>query len=220
MKVIENPKDSDWNKFWGRGESRQFSQASWSKRRILEVLKPYVLSGQKALDAGCGSGFFSRFFCEHGMQTTAVDYSLKALELAAQIVGDGVKFIKADMLNTPLPEALPDKFDLIFSDGLFEHFTPQDQDRILRNFISVLSPRGVVVTVVPNRWSPWELMRPFFMPGIDEIPFVLPALVDLHRRNGLDVIASGGVNTLPFRLSPEKFLACHFGMLLYTVAKR
>lgn len=220
MKVIENPKDSDWNKFWGRGESRQFSQASWSKRRILEVLRPYVLSGQKALDAGCGSGFFSRFFCEHGMQTTAVDYSRQALELAAQIVGDGVKFIKADMLNTPLPEVLPDKFDLIFSDGLFEHFTPQDQDRILRNFISVLSPQGVVVTVVPNRWSPWELMRPFFMPGIDEIPFVLPALVDLHRRNGLNVIASGGVNTLPFRLSPEKFLARHFGMLLYTVAKR
>jgi len=58
------------------------------------------------------------------------------------------------------------------------------------------------------------------MPGIEEKPFTLQELVDLNVRNGLVVLARGGLNTFPFRLSPEGGVADRFGMLLYTVAKR
>jgi len=72
---------------------------------------------------------------------------------------------------------------------------------------------------VPNRWSPWELIRPMFMPDIEETPFVMQQLIDLNHRNGLKVIRYGGINTLPIRFSPDKMVGRTFGMLLYTMAK-
>ncbi len=123
------------------------------------------------------------------------------------------------MVNDSLSKILSERFNVIFTDGLFEHFSIEDQNKIMRNLISVVRPGGYIITFVPNRWSPWELIRPFFMPGIEEKPFVLQQLVDLSRRNDLAVVQAGGVNVLPYRFSPE-FLGPAFGMLLFTVAKK
>ncbi len=214
------PQDKDWNRFWNRPGSKQFSQISWSKRRILNVLQPYAVRKKLALDAGCGSGFFSRYFCDQGMETLAADYSQSALDMAQTVTDGQCRLLKADFLNERLDEQLKSRFDLIFSDGLLEHFTAQQQDAIIRNWTSVLSERGVMVTFVPNRFSPWELIRPLYMPGIEETPFILKELVDVHARNGLKIIAKGGVNTLPFRFSPDPWMGSLFGMLLYVVAKK
>ena len=111
-----------------------------------------------------------------------------------------------------------ERFDLIFTDGLLEHFSTKEQDAILQNFISVLAPGGVIVTVVPNRFSPWELIRPIFMPGIEEKPFTLRGLISLHKRNGMAILDQGGVNVIPFCFSPDRLLGGHCGMLLYCVA--
>lgn len=214
------PEDKDWNRFWSRPGSQQFSQISWSKRRILNVLEPYAIDGKKALDAGCGSGFFSKYFCDRGMPTVAADYSDSALEMAKTITEGKSKLLKADFLNEPLDKKLNDRFDLIFSDGLLEHFSSGQQDTIIKNWDSVLSKDGVMVTFVPNRFSPWELIRPLYMPGIEETPFVLKELVNVHERNRLRVIQKGGVNTLPFRFSPDRWTGAAFGMLLYVVARK
>ncbi len=217
---MRSPQDTDWNQFWNRSASKQFSQPSWSKKRILKVLEPYAVDGKKALDAGCGSGFFSRYFCGRGMLTVAADYSESALEMARMVTEGKSRLLKADFLNERLDEKLNDRFDLIFSDGLLEHFPSARQDTIIKNWASVLSKDGVMVTFVPNRFSPWELIRPLYMPGIEETPFVLKELVDAHERNGLRVIGKGGVNTFPFRFSPDRWIGPVFGMLLYVVARR
>lgn len=213
-----NPQAQDWTRFWKRQESRRFGRISWSKRRILDVLNPYVVGGRAALDAGCGSGFFSGHFVRKGMETTALDYSPRALELAAESTEGKARLVRADLLQDDLSGVLPGTYDLIFSDGLLEHFTAGQQDRILRNLMSVCSDEGVIVTVVPNRWSPWELIRPLYMPGIEETPFVLTELIGLNESNGLEVLRRGGLNVLPFALSPERWLGSRFGMLLFTVA--
>lgn len=218
MKTLETPQDSDWDRFWNREKSRT-GQLSWSKRRILKVLQRRIQPGKLALDAGCGSGFFSKYFCDQNMQTTALDFSQTALDMAEIATQGAAKLVRADMVSDPLADMLPRKMDLIFSDGLFEHFEPLEQDEIMKNLRSVLTDQGFLVTFVPNRWSPWELIRPFFMPGIDEKPFVLEQLLDLNRRNDLAVVESGGVNVFPFSISPES-LGPRFGMLLYTVAKK
>ena len=219
MKKLQTPRDSDWNHFWGRSQSQRFSKLSWSKQRIINVLKPLCRSGHFALDAGCGSGFFAKFFCNQKMTTTALDYSDNALQMAKESTGGEAKLIAADMVNDILLDRLADRFDVIFTDGLFEHFSNDDQDKIMRNLSSVLNPDGFIVTFVPNRWSPWELIRPFFMPGIEEKPFILQGLINLNCRNHLKVVRAGGVNVLPYRLSPE-FLGSGFGMLLFTIAKK
>lgn len=214
------PQDNDWDRFWDRPASKQFSRISWSKRRILKILEPYTTDKRSAMDAGCGSGFFSRYFCDRGMKAMAADYSQSALDMAKTVTGGQCRLLKADFLNDHLAEKVNSRFDLIFSDGLLEHFTAQQQDTIIKNWSSVLSDHGVMVTIVPNRFSPWELIRPFYMPGIEEKPFVLSELVDVHTRNGLTVIAKGGINTVPFRFSPDKWFGPLFGMLLYVVARK
>ncbi len=214
------PQDTDWDHFWGCPRSEKFSRLSWSKKRIIHVLKLYAVPGRKVLDAGCGSGFFSNFFCEKGMQTVSLDYSDEALKMSRKITAGRARTVKADLVTDDLGALMNEKFHVIFSDGLFEHFPKSDQNKIMANFLAVLDDDGVIVTFVPNRWSPWELIRPFFMPGIKETPFVLKELVDLNQRNRLRVVADGGVNTLPFKYSPDKLLSRRFGMLLYAVSQK
>jgi SAM-dependent methyltransferase len=213
------PQHEDWSRFWARGPSRRFGKVSWSKRRILRVLDPYLGAEKSVLDAGCGSGFFSRHFCDRGLDAVAVDFSETALSATKENTQSRVPLCRADMLRDNLQERLRRCFDLVFSDGLFEHFSAQDQDALMRNLLGVTKKEGIVVTFVPNRWSAWELIRPLYMPGIDETPLLMKDLVDLNRRNGLRVIAEGGVNTLPFKISPEGAFARYFGMLLYTIAR-
>ncbi len=217
---LSNPNHSDWNRFWNDDSTQKFTQVSWSKRRILRVLKPYVVSQQRALDAGCGSGFFSKYFCDEGMSTVSLDYSSGALEIASRASAGRAKIVQKDLLTDDIAKDLDGRFDLIFSDGLLEHFSSHDQDRILQNLKAILNPQGVLITFVPNRFSPWELIRPWFMPGIEETPFVLKELIDLNQRNGFKVMAKGGVNTFPLVFSPDRFLGAAFGMLLYTIAKK
>lgn len=214
------PRSQDWDNFWNREASQKFQNISWSKRRILNVLTPYLQPGKCALDAGCGSGFFANHFAQQGMATTAVDYAVSALAMARKLTQGKVTTAQVDFLKDDLAQKLHAKFDLIFTDGLFEHFSTEEQDRIMRNFIAVLTDDGVVVTFVPNRFSPWEIIRPLFMPGIEEKPFILPQLVRLQERNGLKIIQKGGVNTLPFAFSAEGKVAEYLGMLLYTVARK
>lgn len=217
---MQSPQATDWNSFWSRPASQQFGQISWSKSRILNVLKPYAVAGKKALDAGCGSGFFSGYFCDQNMATVAADYSDSALEMAKISTAGKSRLLRVDFLREELSKKTADRFDLIFSDGLLEHFSGDEQNTIIKNWASVLSDDGVMVTFVPNRFSPWELIRPLYMPGIEETPFILKELIAVHERNGLSVIHKGGVNTIPFRFSPDRWMGSAFGMLLYVIARQ
>ena len=209
----------DWDRFWAREESLKFTQPSFSKRRIIEIISPFLPKCRNVLDAGCGTGFFSKYFCDSGLGVVSLDYSDSALGITKRMTQGRSRVVKEDLLSENLAERLGEKFDIIFSDGLFEHFSSAFQDRIIQNFLMLLKAEGIVITFVPNRFSPWELIRPWLMPGIEEKPFVLKGLIDLNERNGLSVVQRGGVNTIPFRLSPDQIFGRYFGMLLYTIAR-
>ncbi|MFA5088231.1 MAG: class I SAM-dependent methyltransferase [Candidatus Omnitrophota bacterium] len=218
MNPQDTPSAGDWNRFWGDERARGLPPAGWSKRRIISVIERHPVEKKKILDAGCGSGFFSRYFCDHQGETVSLDFSRQALENTATMTQGRAQILQLGLVKDGLAQAGLGPFDLIFSDGLFEHFSFSDQDIIMKNLMSVLADQGVIITFVPNRWSPWQLVRPFFMPGISERPFTLRQLVDLNVRNGLRVREKGGGNTLPVAFSPEGPFASYFGMLLYTVA--
>ena len=210
----------NWNAYWQRDQTQVFTKISWSKRRIMNILRPYLKKGGRALDAGCGSGFFSAFFLREGMDATALDYSKEALDIARELTQGQANYVQMDLVADSLSAQISTKFDLIFSDGLLEHFPASEQRAIIQNWMSVLSPQGVIVTFVPNKFSPWELIRPFYMPGIKEDPFVLSQLVELHELCGLKTLTQGGLNTLPFGCSPDAWMGSKFGMLLYTITKK
>ncbi|MBN1825237.1 MAG: class I SAM-dependent methyltransferase [Candidatus Eisenbacteria bacterium] len=210
---------SDWNAYWSRSEGGRFTRESWSKRRIMERLDPYLRPGMRVLDAGCGCGHFCRRFLFRGCRVTALDRSEEALRIARRATGgEAEAYLREDLLDEGFAARRRESFDLIFSDGLLEHFPAQAQRKIVANLVAALAPGGMIATFVPNALSPWRVVRPFLMPGIHETPFRGGPLRELHA--GLDVLEAGGVNVLPFRWSPERALGGRFGMLLYVLARR
>lgn len=214
------PDERAWDRFWARATPRADRGPSWAKTRIRQMVLSQVSTPGHVLDAGCGSGYFSKMFFDLGWTVTALDYAPEALEATRGLTQGQVELLQADLLRDSLQDQLNGrKVSLIFSDGLLEHFTLDDQQTILQNFASVLGDDGLVVSVVPNRYSPWQWIRPWMMPGIEEQPFVLRDLKQCHVRSGFEIVRFGGMNVLPIRFSPE-FLGPRFGMLLYVVARK
>ena len=209
-----------WNVFWKKEGRSGKKGVSWSKRRIMAVLDRYVRPGMTTLDAGCGSGFFTGYFADKGCRSFALDYSEEALEYARKNTGARAEgYIKADMLSEPdFGAKYAGTFDIVFTDGLFEHFGPEDQARLMSNVRRVLKPGGVIATFCPNLLSPRQVIRPFYMPGIKEKPFTSGSLALLHA--GFGILESGGLNVLPVRFSPEWLLGRSFGMIVYCIARK
>lgn len=205
-----------WDRFWDG--SKGGKPPSWSKKRICRILGKYIRPGYKVLDAGCGSGFFSNWFLQQGLKTSSLDYSQKALESTKGLTdGKCEAYLSGDLTDPAIYVQYEKLFDLIFSDGLFEHFEEGQQDAIFLNMTKMLKPDGVIVTFVPNLFTPWTLLRPFLMPGIHEKPFTIGSLKNLYERNGSDTKETGGINVLPVAFSPDSLFGSRFGMLVYCV---
>ncbi len=210
---------SDWNSFWDRAGGGRFTSVSWSKRRIEEVLDPFLGEGVRVLDAGCGSGYFCGLFLSKGCRVSALDSSEEALGIARRATRNRCEeYLAEDLLDRSFSRRHAGRFDLVFTDGLFEHFVENEQETIMENLTGALRPGGTMATFVPNLFSWWTAARPLFMKGIHEKPFRRKKLIALHR--SLEVIRMGGISVVPFRFSPERLLAARFGMLLYVLARK
>ena len=207
-----------WDNFW---KTRKVNK-SWSKKRVIKILSKYTKPGPgpdiAVLDAGCGSGFFSRYFLSCGCDVYSMDYSWEALSTTKRVTDNKCKmYVKGDILDREKLSDINKRFDIIFTDGLLEHYSRKEQDVIMQNLKFLKKENGCIINFAPNRFSLWSLVRPFLM-RIQESPFAMSEFLNLHTSNNLKLIAHGGISVLPFRISPEKLLGKHFGMLLYCVS--
>lgn len=208
----------NWDSFWKKNTESRFTKLSWSKIRIMKLLDAILKPGMSALDAGCGSGFFSHYFLSRGCKTYTLDYSQDALNIARGKTADKcTAYLRRDLLDPDFGEEYKGTFDVIFTDGLFEHFTETDQQKIIGNFRRAKNDTGLITTFVPNKYSWWEVIRPLVMPGIHEEPFTMASLLKLH--DSMEIVKKGGINVFPIAISPDRMLGPGCGMLLYCFAK-
>jgi len=116
-----------------------------------------VREGERALDAGCGTGIYSIEIARKGALVTAVDSSLEMLDWArvkTRIAGLEIDFIKADALKIPFPDC---HFDIVFSLCMLCFI--KERDAALLEMKRVLRPGGRVVIALLNSRSPWALLR-------------------------------------------------------------
>lgn len=117
-----------------------------------------VKKGDKALDAGCGTGNYSIELSKKGAITTGLDNSPELLALAvakSKKEGLAINFIQADALAM---SALPDGyFDLVLSIGMLCFV--KEREKSLVEMRRVLRPGGRLVVGVLNKRSPWAVLR-------------------------------------------------------------
>jgi len=115
-----------------------------------ELLKDKNLDGLLLLDAGCGTGWFSKKAVERGAKVTSMDLGEKLLAQVAKkcestrVVGSILEMTFSD--NT---------FDVVVSSEVIEH-TP-DPFQAMQEMYRVLKPGGTLILTTPNKWWYWSV---------------------------------------------------------------
>lgn len=161
---------------------------SVEKGLIEELAEP--VSGERALDIGCGTGNLSIWLAETGLTVIGVDESPAMLQVAAaKIAGTGlaVDWVLGDASALPFAG---ERFDLVISVAAME-FVPA-RDELPRATMRLLRPGGRLVVGLLARDSPWgelylrdaeekadsvfanvHLFTEDELPGMLEAPYVL-----------------------------------------------
>lgn len=130
---------------------------SASFRRIVRVL--HLKAGASMIEAGIGSGRLSLAFAALGCRVTALDCVpdvLIAARRAARSIGATVatrlSFVCGDLEKAPIRRGA---FDVVFNEGVVEHWLDLDARRqLLATMGELLRPGGTVCVVVPNGHHP------------------------------------------------------------------
>lgn len=150
--------------------------------------------GKKLLEIGCAnSQWLSYFDKEFGFNVSGLDYSEDGCAKAGRILAnEGVRgeIICSDFF-TP-PDNMTDRFDVIVSFGVVEHF--QDTAQCISAFSRFLKPGGLIITNIPNLSSSslnGFLQKRVFDRKIYDIhvPLSAPMLEKAHKQAGLTIVA-------------------------------
>jgi ubiquinone/menaquinone biosynthesis C-methylase UbiE len=149
---------------------------------ILSFLKP--APGEIILDAGCGTGVFTRDIISSGSQVIGLDISFPMLRRARENAG-GVRFhpILGDISTLPFRE---ESFNKVVSITALE-FIAEAKSAVAELF-RVAKKGGVVVVATLNSSSPWAARRreearkghSIFSKAVLRSPDDLLALVPVH----------------------------------------
>ncbi|TCP55018.1 methyltransferase family protein [Tamaricihabitans halophyticus] len=123
-----------WSETYDQPGNAAFAIDEPEVRRMIETLPPGV-----ALDAGCGTGRYSRWLVEHGHQVIAVDSSPEMLARARASVPRG-EFLLGDLRRLPVLES---SVDLVVC-GLSLTHVPELAP-VMAEFARVLRPGGQLV---------------------------------------------------------------------------
>ncbi len=116
---------------------------------VFNELLPESIEGKKLLDAGCGTGHFSKIATEKGAIVISMDIGERLLEKVAEKCNS--ERVLGSVLDIPFND---DYFDFIVSSEVIEH--TKSPYKALREFYRVLKPNGILALTVPNRFWKWS----------------------------------------------------------------
>lgn len=146
-----------WERLWSQPVSYEWDSVSESVYQRLITLVG-SLRGLNIAEAGSGTGKISLRLAREGAQVTLVDYSQQALtnsQAAFEQEGLSADYLLADIRQIPLPDQ---SFDLTWNAGVLEHFTHEEQVRIVQEMVRITKPEGLLVILTPSAASlPYRL---------------------------------------------------------------
>ena len=173
-------------------------------QRRIEVIFDQLLAGEdlrnrRLLDAGCGTGYFSRRAMSAGADVTSVDIGVNLLKEARK--KGAPQPVASDITRLAFHDNV---FDVVVSSECIEHtYSPETA---VSELVRVLRPGGILVVTCPNRFWHWSCrlanalgIRPYL--GLENWP-KWSALRKWSQTNGIDVREHIGLHLFPFVLKP------------------
>ena len=164
-----------------------------------QLLKEISLDGRKVLDAGCGTGHFSKWALDRGAQVVSLDIGVNLLKEARK---KGITNpVGGDVMRLPFADAA---FDVVISSECIEH-TPSPEIGVAE-MIRVLRPGGYLAITCPNHFWHWScrlanalMIRPYR--GLENWPR-WSMLREWVSDNGINIREHIGLHLFPFVLRP------------------
>jgi SAM-dependent methyltransferase len=192
---MHKPKQEDWQRFWEEKESTKkvYPSVSDITGEILRSVPE--LENKRVIEVGSGTGRDGILLAEKGATVYLLDFAKSGLVLSqyfAEEKGVTVHRIMGDALGSPFPN---ESFDLVFHQGLMEHF--RDPKPLLKENYRILKKGGVLLIDVPQIFHPYTLMKHtlmFFGKWFAgwEREFTPNSLKRIVEREGFKVIRSYG----------------------------
>ena len=139
--------------YYDRAAPKYLERASkgvmgWMRKRELAVTHAMLPhgNGRKALDAGCGPGYYSRLMVERGFDVTAVDISPEMVTMVRDL---GIPAYVMDIEHSEPPPELPAPFDFVFCAGVLEF--ANDVRKFLGSLRRLTGDGGELMLVAPRR---------------------------------------------------------------------
>lgn len=158
-KKIAKEEEITWDNYWKRKKTgvqtviykniASFYRKVIIKRALNIIIEEEFKKGSKLLHAGSGTGEVDKDLIQK-YDITALDISKEALKLYKLNNGDNVKLVHADIFHIPVKSPT---FNGVYNMGVMEHFTENEDIRILKEFRKVLKKDGKIVLFWPPEFG-------------------------------------------------------------------
>ncbi len=186
---------SNWDEFWRRKQN--VSDVYSNSDRIRRYLNRNIdLKGKRVLEIGAGTGRDSFYMTDDGCRLYLLDYSMNSLRIINELRAgkEAVHCIGADAFRLPFPDGA---FDVVFHQGLLEHFRkPQAFDLLLEN-ARILKTGGLLLVDVPQRYHVYTIIKHLLIAMNAwfagwEREFSVRELKNIYGKLGIAVVSSYG----------------------------
>jgi len=128
--------------------------AVWTRTEPPEELAKLIDEGTvtacKALDVGCGEGFYSIYLTKRGFEVTGIDLSENAINIAKKNAAEREVDILFQSLDVSDISQLDDKFEFIFEWGVLHHLMPEKRIKYAQDIAEKLDKGGKYLSVCFN----------------------------------------------------------------------
>lgn len=143
-------------KFFNTDENVYFQKLIQVKSKIARQFRKELM-GKKLLDVGCGNGSFLYALSKSGTPMQALyGLDIKAPLFPEDEFGQKIQCYQRNIIRFELPE----QFDVLLLDNVYEHIAPQDKGFFLESLRKACQPNGKIIMIVPHRmFGPTDFTR-------------------------------------------------------------
>jgi ubiquinone/menaquinone biosynthesis C-methylase UbiE len=155
---MRRSKRVDWENFW-REKSNAEDVYSNADRVLRNLLAVTDLEGKRVLEVGAGTGRDSFNLIPYGAEIYLLDYAESSLKIIRKLALDNkyeVNIISGNALKLPFKD---ESFDIVFHQGLLEHFRKPEADKLVDENIRVLKRGGFLLIDVPQRYHIYTVLK-------------------------------------------------------------